>query len=127
MVYNILNMDGKSNSRDFKGAFIPKDIWCNSELDGDAKLMWGEIFALDNDFGCVAGNDHFMEMFGWKNTRKVQREIKKLHDMGLISIDRDVQNNSRVIRIVGKYRHLDKKHMSDLEAMRAELLKGFKM
>ncbi len=114
-------MSGDANSRDFKGAYIPKDIWCNPEVDGDGKLLWGEIFALDNKFGCVAGNEHFMDMFGWKNTRKVQREIKKLEDLGLISIERDIQANSRTIRIVGKYRHLDQQHMSDLQAMRMDL------
>ena len=119
--------DASQPSRDFKGVFIPKDIWCNPALDGDAKLMWGEIFALDNKFGCIAGNEHFMMMFGWKNTRKVQREIKKLNELGLISVERDIQNNSRMIRIVGKYRHLDREHIADLEKMRQELTRGFKM
>ena len=120
-------MGENSHSRDFKGAFIPKDIWCNPELDGDAKLLWGEIFALDNDFGCVASNQHFMDMFGWKNDRKVQREIKKLLDLGLISVEQNKRHDTRTMRIVGKYRHLDKKLMSDLQALREELIKGYKM
>ena len=126
-MYNSEYMTGASNSRDFKGAFIPKDIWCNPELDGDAKLMWGEIFALANDFGCIADNQHFIEMFGWKNDRKVQREIKKLADLGLVSVEINKRDDRRTLRVVGKYRHLDKQHMSDLEAMRAELIKSFKM
>lgn len=126
MVYNS-RMSGGSNDRDFKGVFIPKDIWCNPELDGDTKLMWGEIFALDNKFGCVAKNDHFMKMFGWKNERKVQREIKKLNDLGLIAIEQDKRKDQRTIRVVGKYRHLDKEHMANLETLRNELVSGFKM
>jgi len=109
------------NFRDFKGAFIPKDIWINPELSGDEKLMWGEIFALDNDFGCIASNEHFMEMFGFANTRKPQRIIKSLKDKGYVTVEIDKRNDSRVIKVVGKYRHLDAGHMSDLEAMRAEL------
>lgn len=120
-------MDKGSNSRDFKGAFIPKDIWCNPALNGDAKLVWGEIFALDNDFGCIASNEHFMQMFGWKNDRKVQREIKKLTDLGLIAVDQDKRKDQRKITIVGKYRHLDKQHMADLEALRQELVGKMKM
>lgn len=120
-------MGETSHTRDFKGAFIPKDIWCNPELDGDAKLMWGEIFALDNDFGCIASNEHFMNMFGWKNDRKVQREIKKLLDKGLISSEQNKRDDLRTLRIVGKYRHLDKEHMANLEELRAELVKGFRM
>ena len=122
-----MDVEKKQPARDFKGVFIPKDIWCNSELDGDAKLMWGEIFALDNEFGCIAENEHFMNMFGWSNTRKVQREIKKLADLGLIHIERDIQTNGRTIRVVGKYRHLDKNAMSDLEKLRQQLTKEFRM
>ena len=59
-----------ANERDFKGAYIPKDVWCNPELTDDEKLMWGEIFSLDNDFGCVASNEHFMEMFSFNNMRR---------------------------------------------------------
>ena len=122
-----MDVDRNQPTRDFKGVFIPKDIWCNPEIDGDAKLMWGEIFALDNSFGCIASNEHFMEMFGWKNDRKVQREISKLKKLGLITVEHDKRKDDRVIRVVGKYRHLNKDHMSDLEAMRAELTRGFRM
>jgi len=112
--------------RDFKGAFIPKDIWVNSELSGDEKLMWGEIFALDNKFGCIASNEHFMKMFGYANERKPQRLIKSLKEKGYISVEIDKRNHSRVMNVVGKYRHLDADHMSDLEAMRADLLGKFR-
>lgn len=110
-----------AHQRDFKGAFIPKDIWCNPELNGDEKLMWGEIYALDNDFGCIATNAHFMEMFGWNNERKPQRIIKALREKGLITVTIDKKTDARTITVTGKYRHLDRHHMSDLEAMRAEL------
>lgn len=107
--------------RDFKGAFIPKDIWCNRELSGDEKLMWGEIFSLDNDFGCIASNQHFMEMFGFANTRKSQRIIKSLKDKGYVIVEINKREDTRVIRVTGKYRHLDQAHMNDLYAMRREL------
>ena len=108
--------------RDFKGAFIPKDIWINPELSGDEKLMWGEIFALDNSFGCIAGNEHFMKMFGYANERKPQRLIKSLKEMGYITVEIDKKDDSRVMRITGKYRHLDDAHMRNLAAMRADLI-----
>jgi len=114
----------RANQRDFKGAYIPKDIWCNPELDGDEKLAWGEIFALDNAFGCVASNDHFVEMFNWANNRKVQRVLKGLKEKGYITIEINKREDRRVMHVVGKYRHLDKDHMSDLMAMREDLLKA---
>ncbi len=104
----------RANERDFKGAYIPKDIWCNPELNGDEKLMWGEIFALDNEFGCVVENDHFMEMFAFANERKVQRLIRSLKDKGYITVEINKRENKRVLRVVGKYRHLDEQHKSDL-------------
>lgn len=108
--------------RDFKGAFIPKEIWCNPELSGDEKLMWGEIYSLDNDFGCIASNEHFMDMFGFNNDRKAQRLIKNLKDKGYISVEIDKRRDTRVMHVIGKYRHLDKNHMTDLEQMRQELI-----
>ena len=108
--------------RDFKGAFIPKDIWCNRELSGDEKLTWGEIFSLDNAFGCIASNEHFMEMFGFANTRKAQRLIKSLKDKGYITIEINKRDDSRTIRITGKYRHLDREEMADLGRLRAQLV-----
>jgi len=108
--------------RDFKGAFIPKDIWINPELSGDEKLMWGEIFTLDNSFGCIAGNEHFMTMFGYANERKPQRLIKSLKEKEYIIVEVDKKDDSRTIRITGKYRHLNDDHMRDLAAMRADLI-----
>lgn len=116
-----------ANERDFKGAYIPKDIWCNPELSGDEKLMWGEIFSLDNDFGCIASNEHFMEMFAFNNTRKSQRLIKALKDKGYVTVEINKRDDSRVIRITGKYRHLDKKHMANLEAMRGDLINKMRL
>ena len=110
--------------RSFKGVYIPKDIWCNQELSGDEKLMWGEIFALDNEFGCVAKNEHFMDMFGWPNDRKPQRIIKSLKERGYVTVEINKRDDSRVMRIVGKYRHLDQAEMENLMALRAQLLEG---
>ena len=119
----------KANERDFKGVYIPKEIWCNSELTANMKLMWGEIFALDNDFGCKVDNEHFAEMFGWfvkkdpkaPDVRKVQRLIKSLKDLEYVTVELDKKHNKRTIRIVGKYRHLDAREVENLEVLRKEL------
>ena len=117
----------RADQRDFKGVFLPKDIWCNKELDGDEKLLWGEVFALDNEFGCIVANEHFQEMFGWRNDRKVQRLIKSLKDKGYIAVEIDKARDTRIMHIVGKYRHLDKHAMSSLEVMRAQMLRDMRM
>jgi hypothetical protein len=120
----------RATERDFKGVYIPKEIWCNRELTANMKLVWGEIFGLDNDFGCIAENEHFAEMFGWfvkgdvnaPDVRKVQRLIKGLKELGHVDVELDKAKNSRTIRIVGKYRHLDSKSMGDLAQLRRELV-----
>lgn len=116
-----------ANQRDFKGAFIPKEVWCSRDLTGDEKLVWGEIFSLDNDFGCVVSNAHFMEMFGFSNDRKVQRCIKALREKGYISVQIDKRAGSRVMRVLGKYRHLDAKHMASIERLREDLLRNLSL
>ncbi len=121
------SMRGDDHQRDFKGAFIPKEIWCNPELDGDAKLVWGEIYALDNDFGCIASNEHFMQMFGWKNDRKVQREIKKLADMGLISVEIDKRNDSRTIRVLASSVIWTRRRWPTWRRCAASLISKFKL
>ena len=58
----------------------------------------------------------------WANERKAQRLIKSLKDKGYITVEIDKKDDSRVIRVTGKYRHLDDAHMHDLAALRADLI-----
>jgi hypothetical protein len=54
-----------SNSRDFKGVWIPKEIWLNPDLLPLEKLFLAEIDSLDNDNakGCFASNEYFGQFF----------------------------------------------------------------
>jgi len=54
-----------NNSRDFKGVWIPKEIWLNPDLLPLEKLFLAEIDSLDNDEakGCFASNEYFGEFF----------------------------------------------------------------
>ena len=110
-----------ANQRDFKGVYIPKEIWCHPDLKAEEILVWGEVFALDNNFGCVVDNQHFCELFGWfdKNgepqIRKVQTIIKRLKDKQLFSVEQDKRRNERTIRVLGKFRHFDDEAMSNLQ------------
>ena len=55
-------MSSGGEFRDFKGVFIPKEIWLTSELTPTEKLVWAEINSLDREFGCVADNPHFSKV-----------------------------------------------------------------
>lgn len=39
-------------ARDFKGVWIPKEIWCSDQLSLIEKVLFVEIHSLDNERGC---------------------------------------------------------------------------
>jgi len=55
--------------RDFKGIWIPKEIWLSTDLTLQEKVFLVEISSLDNEQGCFAGNSYFSEFFGVSKTR----------------------------------------------------------
>ena len=107
--------------RDFKGVFIPKEVWLSSELKPAEKMMWAEINSLDREFGCVANNDHF-ETVLQLSERRVQVYIKRLKDKGLISVEIDKNKDTRTIRCIGKYARISTKEIEHLNALRKNLI-----
>lgn len=101
----------------FKGVFVPKEIWVSKELKAMEKLIFIEIYALDRDFGCIADNAHFADMFGIKD-RMVRNWIKSLKDKGLIEVEINKAKDTRTIRVVGKF-----KRVTDEEAVQYGLAK----
>ena len=82
--------------RDFKGVWIPKEIWLNSALNITDKAILIEIDSLDNgEEGCWAGNKHFAEMLGCTE-RQASASIAKLVSMNFV----------KVIRFDGRTRYL---------------------
>ena len=71
------------NNRDFKGIWIPKEIWLNEELTALDKFIFAEIDSLDNENHCIASNKYLAE-FCSCSENKVSTSISKLIDMGLI-------------------------------------------
>ena len=56
--------------RDFKGIWIPKEVWLNKELSIMEKVFMVEIDSLDSYQECFASNNHFAEFFGLSKSRK---------------------------------------------------------
>lgn len=69
--------------RDFKGIWIPKDIWLDEDLSVMEKLVFVEIDSLDNENGCFAGNEHFSKFFSLSKNR-CSEIIKSLESKGFI-------------------------------------------
>lgn len=70
--------------RDFKGIWIPKNIWLDTGLSLQEKAFLVEIDSLDNHNGCYASNDYFSEFFNLSKNR-CSEVIKKLEKKGYLS------------------------------------------
>lgn len=90
--------------RDFKGIWIPKEVWLSNALTMQEKLFYVEIDSLDNEQGCFASNSHFAEFFDVSKGRCTQI-IKSLESKKLITINLEYKGKQvvrRLIRVVNK-------------------------
>ena len=88
-------------SRDFKGVWIPKEIWLSDELSLIGKCLLVEIDSLDKgEEHCYAGNAHFAKFLGCSDDT-VSRGIKFLEKLGLITVERTItkQGTDRIMRV----------------------------
>lgn len=70
--------------RDFKGVWIPREIWLDTRLSILDKCIVVEIDSLDNgDSGCFASNAYLAE-FCQCSERRVSDAVKKLTELGYI-------------------------------------------
>ena len=106
----------------FKGVFVPKEIWVSKQLKAMEKLIFVEIYALDREFGCVANNAHFADMFGLKE-RMVRGWIKSLKDKGLVEVTLDKAKDTRTIHVVGKFKRVSDSDAAKFGLAKANLLK----
>ena len=111
--------------RDFKGVFIPKEIWITSELTAMEKVMWAEINSLDREFGCIANNRNFQDIFQLSE-RQVREYIKRLKDKDLVSVEINKANDTRVMRIEGKYARISDDKLKKLNDLKREIVENYR-
>ena len=106
-------------TRDFKGVWIPKEIWLSPSLSLMEKVLFVEIHSLDNERGCFASNRYLADFFGVSD-RQIRTYIGSLKEKGFVTVS--IQNrNDRVIRTAGKYRRVPDHELRALEQMRRDL------
>ena len=89
--------------RDFKGVFIPKDIWLSEELSLIEKCLFVEIDSLDNSDHCYASNEHFAKFLGCSE-KTVSRAIQTLENRKMIEVSRTVtKEGTKRIMSVGRW------------------------
>ena len=91
-------------SRDFKGIWIPKEIWLDKNLTIQEKVFLAEIDSLEGEDGCFASNAYFAEFFGMTKDR-VKQIISSLVEKGyitnqLIYKEGTKQVEKRILRVV---------------------------
>lgn len=86
-------------NRDFKGVWIPKNIWINTELSWIEKLFLVEIDSLDNDSHCYASNSYFADFFQLSKARCTQ-VIKSLEGKGYLTIFLERKGKQVIKRIL---------------------------
>ncbi len=78
-------------NRDFKGIWIPKEIWLHEKISMQAKALWSEINSLYNEErgGCFASDDYLMDFLGLKSSRlhEVMKELKNVGLLVTVSFD----------------------------------------
>ncbi len=83
-------------SRDFKGIWIPKEIWLHPELSIEEKVLLAEISSLDGQDGCFASNEYLSNFFGW-NERSLRAHISRLKKLGFIRQE-SFNGRTRILR-----------------------------
>ena len=91
--------------RDFKGVWIPRDIWLSKELTMVEKGILTEISSLDNEEHCYATNEYFAD-FCQVSVSTVTRAIKKLIDLGYIEVV-TFNGRNRVIKMTSQPSQID--------------------
>ena len=111
-------------SRDFKGIWIPKEVWESNELSIMEKVLFVEIHSLDNERGCYASNRYFSEFFG-VSERQIQNVIAALKGKGFVKVF--IKNRyDRSIKVVGKYARVHGEALKKLRQDQADLAQRFR-
>ena len=74
----------EKHPREFRGIWIPKEVWENKELNIQEKSLWAEIDSLDLEKkGCFASNKYFAKFFSLSE-KQISDYIGSLKKKGYI-------------------------------------------
>ena len=75
-----------TTERDFKGVWIPKEVWLDDRLSMLDKGILAEVDSLDmGENGCFASNEHLAE-FCQCSERKITESVSKLINLGYVKL-----------------------------------------
>lgn len=83
--------------RQFKGVWIPKEVWLDEKLTYFEKAVYAEIDSLDGEDGCFASNKYLAGFFGCTE-RHIRRALSHLCELGYVKTE-IFDGRKRVIKI----------------------------
>lgn len=86
-------------NRDFKGVWIPREIWLDTNLTWMQRLLLVEIDSLDNADHCFASNAHFAEHLQLSKSR-ISDLISSLERAGYIQCRLDYSGKQVIKRTI---------------------------
>ena len=102
------------NKRDFKGIWIPKEVWLDKRLNAIDKMILAEINSLDCEDGCFATNEYLAD-FCQCSQSQVTKSISKLKECGYIYL-KSFDGRTRVLGcVVENRRQTNKIYEADSE------------
>jgi hypothetical protein len=90
------------SNREFKGVWIPRDLYLNDELSWTDKLIIIEIDCFSrNGMPCFISNEHLCNHLK-VSASTIEKSLKKTEDLGYISRSHEViqGHNRRILRMV---------------------------
>lgn len=96
-----------TNKRQFKGVWIPAEIWLDADLTLNEKAILTEIDSFSGEQGCFASNKHFSEFISLSPNR-CSTIITDLKDKGKLTITYTYQPGTkkiakRFLKVVNSY------------------------
>lgn len=118
----------EKQKRDFKGIWIPKEIWLSKDLTLQEKIFIVEIHSLDNEKGCFASNTYFSKFFGMTPQRcsQIINSLIKKKYIRAKYIYEGKETVLRVLNIINTYKGKFKKVSNKCEEGIKESLRGYK-
>ena len=108
------------HERDFKGVWIPREVWLSEELSLMEKALFVEISSLDNERGCFASNAYFATFFGVSD-RQIRNVIGSLKSKGFVTVT-VINKNERTIRTAGKWKRVSEAELKSLARIKSEFI-----
>lgn len=109
-------------NRDFKGVWIPKEVWLDDRLTALDKVIFVEIDSLDDgETGCYASNQYLAE-FCQCSVTKVSSAVAKLTELGYIETA-SFDGRKRVLksRLTKSVRQTNEKCKADEQKVKGSL------